>query len=187
MGSWTQGTSYNGYISESTDGSEQIAVPTVRLQDEDTERFDFVKLDLQGGERKALLGLGPKLKHTKLLYVEHQLLENRGGVTLLRDRGFLLFFDKLQFGFSGNAVPVSALERLGIATESIWTNFGNGGESVCFGHFSKTIDLIDPNALSLRSEIAEKLREIGAHYVQTDVLAVHPGVASSFFDSVARY
>ena len=56
MGSWTEGTSYNGYLSESADGSEKIAVPTVRLQDEDPERFDVVKLDLQGGEHKALLG-----------------------------------------------------------------------------------------------------------------------------------
>ena len=187
IGSWVEGTSYNGYLSESTGASEQIAVHAVRLEDEDTERFDFVKLDLQGGEYKALLGLGSKLERTKMLYVEHQLLTKDNSVPLLRDSGFVLFFDKLQFGFSGNAVPVGALERLGIATESIWTNFGNEGESVCFGHFTDTAGLIDPDTLSLRNEIAEKLREIGAYYVQTDVLAVHPSVASSFFDSVARY
>jgi FkbM family methyltransferase len=194
MGAWTQGTSYNGYLSESTDdspardlGPEQIAVRTVRLQDEESERFDFIKLDLQGGEHKAVLGLGPKLKHTKLLYVEHQLLKKEQSVTLLRDRGFLPFFDKLQFGFLGNVVPVAALERLGIATESVWTNFGNGDESVCFGHFNKTAELIDRDTLSLRPEIAAELRQLGAQYVQTDVLAVHPGVASAFFDVVGRY
>lgn len=71
-------------------GGQTFLVECVRLDESvDEASIDFVKLDLQGGEFRALKGLGKKLAETDLLWIEFT--GDRQVMDHLIDNGFLLF------------------------------------------------------------------------------------------------
>lgn len=176
--SWGAGTSAVGYLGHNS-GAETVGVKVVRLADEEPDYFDFIKLDLQGGERKALIGLGDKLQRAKLIYAEHQLLYSPDTQPLefLENAGYICYFDRLQFGFKGNTeeVPISLLKEAGITIERFRMPDNRGMSSS--GIFWGSIDINSTRHLSangrLSQEIIDKLRSANAEYIQTDVVAIH--------------
>lgn len=186
-GPWKKGTSYSGFLSTPDPHHEQIRVHSIRLEDEAAERFDFVKLDLQGGEYKALRGLGAKLDKTKVIYAEHQLLEAEESVTYLRDQGFIVLFDQIAFGVSGNRFDLAALADAGIVvTNSHLIPNSQGGQVVMKGYLTPRPNLLDDDTLSLSGELVQRLRDMGVFYLQTDVIAIHPSVLNRAWDIFSR-
>lgn len=184
-GDWKAGTSYNGFLADPSQWHEQITVPTVRLADEGVDRFDFVKLDLQGGELKAIKGLADKLRYTKLLYVEAQLLEPAESVTFLRRHGFIILFDKIQFGITGRKIDARRLASFGIILDHLHILPVGDGEVAAFGYLADS-GILDLNTLSIKASVVKELRELGLNYIQTDALAIHPNVASIVFEALAQ-
>jgi len=164
---WVVGTSFNGFLHDRS-FNETILVNVIKLENENS--FDFLKLDLQGGEYKAINGLGTKLNDVKLLYVEHQLLHNDLSINYLNNAGFVMFFDKLQFSFNNTVdkIPVGALNDLGVIVEQ---NHHMKSPSYCIGYFNSYHSLIDSDTMMLNQNTINGLREIGVNYMQTDVLA----------------
>jgi FkbM family methyltransferase len=174
-GSWAEGTSYSGSLRSSWAGAESIVVQTVRLDEEALPRFDFVKLDLQGGELDALQGMGARLLDVKLLYVETQLLHEKGALKFLNEHGFLLLFDRLQFGFQAGLtyIPVELLRACGISIDRMHLPQSSGMPLICWGHFDPGTDVLDPQTFFLKTEISKKLIDAGINYLQTDALAIN--------------
>jgi FkbM family methyltransferase len=173
QGYWTSGTSFGGFLSDLPD-YESVEVDVVRLDDDGHGPFDFIKFDLQGGEAAAITGASRLLGSAKMVYVEHQLLENRSPVArTLLDRALFPFFDQLQFGcFPGvSKVPLELLNDIGISLGKI--EIGQGDmPTIMWGTFTKTPTLTDD--LVFPEETIARLSEAGLHYVQTDLLAVAP-------------
>ena len=174
---WTEGTSYGGTLTTFS-SKESISVETVRLQDAYAKPFDFIKLDLQGGEMKALEGVGTMLDEVKLLYVETQLLSPAASTDFLNRKGFITFFDGLQFGLVDGAeeVPFSLLESLGIEITRARVPTPDGFPLILWGRFKPNADLFDAETLSFKSEIADKLVSAGVSYMQTDTFAFKPSI-----------
>jgi FkbM family methyltransferase len=174
-GPWVPGTSFAGSLRHSATASESITVRTVRLDEEEVPRYDFVKLDLQGAEIDALQGMGERLHEVKLFHVEAQLLHDWGALRFLNDRGFALFYDRLQFGFKQDLtyVPLEVLSGFGIHISRIHLPQRSGMPLICWGYFESNTDVIDSVSLVLKEEVSKKLLSSGLSYLQTDVLAVN--------------
>lgn len=65
-------------------------------------RPDIVKMDIQGGEYEAMLGMGEHLRQSKLLFIECQLKHGRDlrYIDLLRKNGFIVMMDSFQFAMA---------------------------------------------------------------------------------------
>ena len=180
MGSWTEGTSYNGYLSESADEFERslflqsvsrTKTPSASTLSNSTCRAASVRLFSAWAR-----SLGTLSSSTSSINYW-----TKGKASRCCGTGASSCFSTdCNLGFQATQFRSARWSNLILPRRAFGPTLATERESVCFGHFSKTAGLIDPDTLALRSEIAEKLREIGAYYVQTDVLAVHPGVASSF-------
>lgn len=181
---WTEGTSYGGSLQKKS-ASERVTVDAVRLEDAYREPFDFVKLDLQGGELKAIQGLGNLLPLVKLLYVETQLLSRDTTTDYLNKNGFITLFDDIQFGLKAGtaAIPHGVLQSLGIRLTRTHLPTTSGFPLICWGHFAPDADLFDAATLSFKPAVVQKLLDAGVNYMQTDVLAINP----SIFPQVLRY
>jgi DNA-binding transcriptional ArsR family regulator len=180
-GAWSEGTSWGGSLKLKRRDRETVTVSKVRLIDEPIPRFDFVKLDLQGGERDAILGMGDRLSEAKLLCVEIQLAWGPDNpVELLLEHGFICFYDRLQFGFRPGtmSVPLDVLEECGLVIDRMRLPQGSM-PLVCWGYFERE-GAIDPTTYVIRVELAERLRESGMDYIQTDTLAINARHWSSF-------
>jgi FkbM family methyltransferase len=173
QGHWVSGTSFGGFLSDLPD-YESVEVDVVRLDDDGHGPFDFIKFDLQGGESAAIRGASRLLGSAKMVYVEHQLLENRGPVArMLLDRALFPFFDQLQFGCMPGVskVPLDLLNDVGISLAKI--EIGQGDmPTIMWGTFTKTPALTED--LVFPEDTIVRLREAGMLYVQTDLLAVAP-------------
>jgi FkbM family methyltransferase len=177
FGSWSVGSSYSGSLlrdSIERESPEDLEVCSVRLDNENFS-FDFVKLDLQGGEHEAILGLGDKLKDVSLLYVEHDFLQNSNSkVIKILENDFTLLFDSIQFGFNENKdfVNFFEFENIGINIYSMWTNplfYKAIIDIKCIDHAEKTI----------KNEVKELLNKYNVYYFQTDIIAINNKIASS--------
>lgn len=175
FGPWVPGTSYSGSLQDTSSDQEKLTVKTVCLADESIPRFDFVKLDLQGGELDALKGMSDKLTETKLLYVETQLLHDSGVLSFLAANGFFLLFDRLQFGFNSNTKYLSfeVLSECGITIDRMHLPQSSGLPLICWGHFDSSVDMLDPHAFVLRSSFSKILIDSGVNYLQTDAICVN--------------
>lgn len=80
---------------------EKIEITTIRLDEllDRDDKFDFLILDIQGAESRALKGLGDRLNGVNWIYTEVSKRELYEGATLfleleeqLRDRGFVRVF-----------------------------------------------------------------------------------------------
>lgn len=181
-GPWLPGTSFSGSLKHTAPGRERITVKTVRLADESLPRFDFVKLDLQGGEFDAIKGMGKKLFETKLLYVETQLLHDWGCLSFLVDNGFLILFDRLQFGFSPGTkyLPYETLSKAGISVDRVHLPQQSGMPLICWGHFDPSVGMLDPTTFVLMPELAGLLQEAGVNYLQTDAICINVNYLPQF-------
>jgi FkbM family methyltransferase len=185
---WGQGTSPVGFLGQ-FEGMETIKVESVTLSSENIERFDFVKLDLQGGEKAALQGLGEKLVAVKLLYVEHQLLSPKAESPLeyLLDRNFICFFDKLQIGVTADTkdIPLPLLSKLGIRVETIYPPDlrGISDSYMLFGSFDASIGATEIVPGFWSDDIVAELRAAGVYYLQTDIISFAPMAYNQFIRS----
>lgn len=175
---WGKGTSAVGFLGN-MNNLESIEVDVTRLDNECEEGFDFIKLDLQGGERKALQGLGDKLTRAKLIYAEHQLLRDPqdGALNWLLECGFTCFFDRLQIGVRTNVgeIPISLLIELGIVVDRLLLPDirGVGEDYMLFGYFDSSSSSLGLSGL-LSPAIVNDLMSAGVYYSQTDVIAFRP-------------
>lgn len=176
VGSWDVGTSYSGSLRSSSDQTEKIAVQTVRLEDEGIPCIDFVKLDLQGAEILALEGMGRRIMDPKIFYIETQLLYDYGALRLLSDNGYLLYYDRLQFGFRPdlNFMPLCLMDQLGICIDKLHLPNDAGIPLICWGHLDPSSPILDPDTLVIRPEISKQLIDEGFQYLQTDCFAISP-------------
>lgn len=177
--SWSQGTSAVGYLGKAELNKESISVPVIRL-DEEPYLFDFLKFDLQGGERLALDGLGDSVQKAKILYIEQQLL---GGpeapdpmpLDLLVDQGFICFYDEVQFGVNPlvSAVPIKLLENGGVRITQIFMPNGRGLPGIYRGSLSYCA----PNSIDQHGRFTDDyiaaLKLAGVSWMATDILAIH--------------
>ena len=173
-GSWESGSSWAGFLHQGGNGVEAVDVRVVRLDADDIARFDFVKLDLQGGEQNAIEGMGARVSEAKIIYSECQLLQGGNSARTLIDRGFVVMYDRLQFGFLADAgtVPMEYLRNAGLVIDRMSLPKQGGLPLICWGHFSKD-SWLDPDTLMLKKEVAAQLRDAGVSYVQSDALAVN--------------
>ena len=137
---WEPGTSYDGHVrrkgvlptvkrfakmilrpGSSSQKVETICVKMVRLDSALGACPDVVKLDLQGGEPEALIGLGGLLPQAKVAKVEIQMLSGkvRGRcVQLLKDAGFFFLVEDLQFAVPEMTKELRrALNEIGVEIE----------------------------------------------------------------------
>lgn len=80
-------SSVGALVSEPMD--TDLVVDCVRADSVVTDRVGFVKLDLQGGERNALLGMANLLPQVALMWVEY--LGHEGLLDCIIDQGFIVF------------------------------------------------------------------------------------------------
>lgn len=177
---WPPGTSFDGSLGSYN--TESVEVDVVRL-DADPP-YDFIKLDLQGGEINALEGLGEKIKDVKMIYSEYQLLTKANTVEYLRSRGFICFFDRLQFGFRPDIawIALEVLEQWGLKISHINLPATLGIPFFCIGYFDMHADPVQHNGC-LSDEMIKQIDEIGLSYLQTDILAIN----SKFAGELVNY
>lgn len=171
---WAPKTSYSGMLSSYT-GADHITVPVTRL--DQYEPYDFVKLDLQGGEAAAISGMGQNLLKAKLIYAEMQFLNDESTARILDDAGYVVLFDRLQFGCSTDDVPLAVFDECGLELVRYTGPKASGFSSFGFVTFKPGSTPIDPKTLTMRADLVEKLKAAGVQYMQTDVLALHPNIA----------
>jgi FkbM family methyltransferase len=176
---WPKGTSFNGFLSERESNFETINIETVRIVDDIDFSPSFVKLDLQGGERDAVMGMGSLVERTKIFYIESQLLSHNNACSILSDMGFVIMFDKLQFGVKGGNVDTGRLREFGITVDRVMPNILS---TVCYGHFNKRIvnGFLDYRFSDI---IADHARTIGITYLQTDAICVN----KNFFGEIVPW
>ena len=183
---WGRGTSYNGFVDNGAPhpGYETIEVEMVRLEDDLETQPDFVKLDLQGGELEAIKGLGKMLTDVKLLYIETQLMGNEQACQYLAENGFVVSFDKFQFGLLSNTgqVPIKQLRDLGIVIDRMYLPNGSGMPLVIFGYLEKGRDLFDGYSFSTDTKAA--LKKIGIEYFQTDAICINTKYSNEIFSEL---
>lgn len=181
VGGWAKNTSYDGFLAEGVSG-DTVQVPTVRLQDVGDEPFDFIKLDLQGGEPSALEGLGSQIGAVKILYSEQQLLKENNVVEFYQENSFSVFYDKLQFGVKpGNLhVHLEAFRKAGIEISSFYLPSEGGLPFILWGHFNTTIRMPLDGHGRLKADVRAALLAAGVTYLQTDILAVSPQKMGAF-------
>ena len=107
--------------------------------------------------------------------METQFLQDRGALKLLNESGFVLLFDRLQFGFRPDLtyVPLELLGACGISIDRIHLPQASGMPLICWGHFDGGADVLEPRTFVLKSEIGKKLIDAGVSYLQTDALAIN--------------
>ncbi|BAK66854.1 hypothetical protein SLG_21790 [Sphingobium sp. SYK-6] len=177
---WPPGTSYDGMLGAHY--ADTVEVEVVRLDAE--PQYDFVKLDLQGGEMSALEGLGNTIRGVKLIYAENQLLAREGTVGYLRDKGFICCFDRLQFGFAPETswLALELLEQLGLKISHM--NLPTKGVPFfCLGYFDVHADPVDENG-QLSDETIRRFKDAGIIYLQTDILAINAKAAGDLLNFI---
>ena len=176
---WGQGTSAVGYL-ESAESTDSLSVPVVRLEDEPYTHFDFLKFDLQGGEKAALLGLGEKAKNAKLMYVEQQLLgapeaPDSMPLSILSELGFISFYDRVQFGFdtSRGDIPLKLLASGGIDVKSIRMADGRGLPMCLRGELQFNSKLRMSSDGAFDDDYITDLKKAGISWMATDIIAIN--------------
>ncbi len=169
FGEWPAGSTYNGTLHEHPH-YENIEVDCVTLDSELPHGADVVKLDLQGGEYRALLGLNSKLANTKIYYLEQQLLEPQEPALFLAASGYSVFFDRVQLSFHPRIknLPIFQLAAHGLMVEQMFASPEIG--VVVWGYFSRNV--IDNQTYALTADAADAFKSIGVMYMQTDAIAV---------------
>lgn len=183
-GGWVPGTSYGGLLGNIGFG-EQITVPTVRL--DSFPSFDFVKLDLQGGEPDALLGLGSRLRDVGIFYVEHGLFTPHDAIRSLEEQGFTVFFDQLQIGLratDNQTIRLDEMKKRGLEIHAIYPPTV-GLPLMFWGRFdSSKFCMLSENG-ALTAEAREAYIQLGIDYIQTDIIAVNPSMMKRFGKFIA--
>lgn len=167
------GSSYVGKLAEVAGSSqtdeERYKVNVRRLDTalaaHGIDKVDFVKLDLQGGEYNALLGMGSLLNTVNWMWIEFSnqphLLE------LLADHGFALF--DTEYLFVGE--PIDLIEELFEITRQGQNSIG---KKVFFGHRKHVWRDFERGFNFARTK---------RRMIQTDLVAVRPDYLPTFLEA----
>ncbi|MFY9658791.1 MAG: FkbM family methyltransferase [Methylocystis sp.] len=175
------GTSWAGLLKPKDFGSHQYEMVDVDVLRLDSQgEFDFIKLDLQGGEIPAIVGLGGSIQNVSIIYSETSLLPKTGAVDFLRQNGFVCFYDTLLIGMNNSAkiIDFRKLESIGInITSGILPEMCMKETFLCNGYFDiMNAHLLDDDG-ELYPEIAEELTSLGVRFIQSDIIAVNARIA----------
>jgi FkbM family methyltransferase len=168
----------NGYSSEGylvpTEGftapktGQTFEVDVIRLEDIVDEEITLLKLDLQGGEYDALVGLGTKLELVKYAYVEFSLD--------WRSLDYLLEYDFVVFDTPYTGIPkVSVAEAMALFESPHVINLSNGHQAV-----SGVIKSL-PRGKEVYREFLEDFKARYFHHLWSDLIAVNGRHLSEFF------
>lgn len=137
-------------------------------------RLDFLKIDVQGGEEKVLLGATTLLRsgNIPLIYLEWN--GHRPVVELLGDCRYIVF-DSVYAVFP-RGTPLAKFEQLGL--ERIGELHLSSGQTAYEMILSK--GSLSPMA------VVDKAREMGLAGIQTDLIAVHDSYFPDFLAAVRR-
>jgi FkbM family methyltransferase len=158
---------------------EAVSVRMCRLDSDLSFSPDVVKLDLQGGEPEALQGMGDLLTNVKVVKIEVEMLTSgrevgRCCIHLLRDAGFHLFVEDLQF-----AVPELTDRLRGVLTD---VGIEITRETRLYGASDRNVVVIGKwltdrplpiRDLEITPEFAEILTASKAEYFQVDLVALN--------------
>lgn len=139
----------------------------------------MVKMDIQGGEYDALMGMRRTLPKTSLLYIECQLRNGRDlrYIRFLEKAGFAVVMDSFQFRMKPELSRADAEAICKVLNLRI-TRFEPQGEIHAVAREGAQI----PDALSSKSPFSSFF-----NYFQTDLLAVNtrqPAAMSAFFETL---
>lgn len=143
--------------------SQKYSVECTRIDDIVTQKdIDFIKLDLQGGEHKALLGMGDLISKCKIMWVEYT--GDTKIVDLLKDTGFVLFdTNYMTFNMSNKKLNSIGLEP--VSSQILST-----GQKAVFA--KRMLETSDYNSWFSNA------KKNGV--VQTDILAINKTFISDF-------
>lgn len=183
-----QGTSFVGKISKGVSqlGSSvtvEVACLADICKENSLDRIDFLKLDLQGGELDALVGLRSYLHATKVMWVEFS--GQPGLLGYLQDNGFTVF--DTEYLFVGD--PNNLIEELFSITR---VGKNSIGKSIFFGYrkhiwadYSYTLDFMRRRRRLIQTDLVainnNYIREVEG-YLHSNMLHVSSDVP----DIIAR-
>jgi hypothetical protein len=130
------------------------------------DKVDFVKLDLQGGEYNALLGMGSLLRTVNWMWIEFSNQPHL--LDLLADQGFILF--DTEYLFVGE--PIDLIEELFEVTRQGQNSIG---KKVFFGYRKH---------VWLDFERGFNFARTKRRMIQTDLVAVRPDYLPTFIEAV---
>ena len=163
------GYSSEGYL---TDGKQKgagqnLSVEVVKLEDYIEEKVTLLKMDLQGGEYDALLGLGCKAPLVDAIYTEFSLEWQT--LDWLLDNNFVVFDTEL------TGIPKVPMEKITHLYQSFKVlNLSNGSQAV-----TGYVKGLPRDAVSYR-EYLESFKEKYFHHLWTDLIAVSPSMLGKY-------
>lgn len=166
-----QGYSSEGFLTQDNSGCPSgttLEVKIVRLEDYIDETVTLLKLDLQGGEYDALIGLGSKVGMLKYCLVEFSL--DWRIVDFFAENGFVLF-DTNYTGIP--KVPIKSLQDHFLKMTTL--DLSNGSQAVS-GILKNT-----PRDLQGYRDFIEGIKEKFFHHLWSDLVAVNQRYLRDFF------
>lgn len=151
------------------DSGKLFEVDVTRLQDLKIQEITLLKLDLQGGEYDALIGLGNEIQFVKIAYVEFTL--DYRTLNYFIDNNFVVF-DTLYTGIPKK--PMSDIIPLFESYEII--NLSNGWPAI-----SGVIRGLPRDAYSY-IEFLSVFKEANFHHLWTDLIAVNKNFLRDFLN-----
>ena len=200
---WTPGTSPEGYVRKLGFVSrikgiakkllrrrlESISVNMVRLDSDLNVSPDVIKLDLQGGEPEALVGLGSLLARTKVVKIEVQMLDDDTrirSVRILRDAGFSMLVEDFQFHVPHLTDRLRAtLEEYGMEIASEGRLNPADSEVMVKGSWSSKRPL-PMQGVKLTREFANVLSASKVSYFQVDLVALNDRYAEQWESIISK-
>lgn len=148
-------------------------VDVVRLQDVVDEEVTLLKLDLQGGEYDALVGLGKSIEKVKYCYVEFSL--DWRTVDLFLENDFALFDTE----YSG--IPKVVMDEASrVFDDPKIQNLSNGYQAIK-GRLRGI-----PRDLGSYREFVERAKSACFHHLWCDLIAVNPRNLADFLFSAVK-
>lgn len=169
------GYSSLGYLTdvERTTDERSIEVGVVRLEDYLEQDITLLKMDLQGGELKALVGAGDKISKVKACFIEFNL--EWDVIDFLLNEGFIVF-DTMFVG--STKVPIEEMDSL--VTEAHISLLSTGVDAIN-GYLCNT-----PRNLPDYKTFLEKMKKEYFHFLQTDLIAIRPEFLPSYIEAGLR-
>lgn len=136
---------------------------------------DFMKIDVQGGEREVLRGSDAMLRrrHIKILYIEWS--GDPQVVDALTERDYRLYDSTYVAG--PRVYKVEAFEKIGFTLIDELR--------LSTGKVAYELLLTDPQVSAI--EAIGRVRQRGLGWIQTDLIAVSPDTIDTFLDAARRY
>jgi len=190
---WAKGTSANGFVSEKlSTNNESIIVDTIALKNLDMNPVSLLKLDLQGGELKALKGNVDNPNRPRVIYLEHIIKNDYKEASSyafeeiweLLSANYQLFYDSFLVTMDTEGFDDLTQMTLGMklhnVMENVWTKESN---FVGSGYFLNA--KWDISKAEVERQLVKEISEHGIISMQIDVFFVRKDLDNKkrLFDS----